>query len=135
MFYVIKNLLPPHTVSEILKGLDEASAWGDGADTAHGGAKKVKNNKQLAEKSLLTKVQRLVLNHLNADPRVENLAMPVRILPPFVNKHEVGDAYGVHVDRASRVLLPSRTRMRCDMSMTISLSKSEDYEGGGARGV
>lgn len=127
---VISGLLPAEEAA-IIRELLVSAPWEQGSDTAHGAAKLVKKNEQLTKPSPeLDKIRAILLRRLHAEPRVEEYAMPVRIVPPFVNRHVEGCSYGKHVDRAGRLLMPARNRARCDLSATIALNDKSEYEGG-----
>lgn len=128
--WILKNFLNERALEAVESWVDKIE-WEDGADTAHGAAKAVKSNKQATKPTTpLVSIRKIIEMLIRTDPRVENVAMPVAVTPAFVNKHEPGDAYGVHVDRASRLRLPDHKRTRCDLSMTIFLSDPAAYEGG-----
>lgn len=129
---IIKGIINPETVDALRQVLDSPDTpWEDGKDTAHGAAKDAKNNQQLTKPSAtLKKVSAQIVNTVLTSNRVETYAMPVKTTQPFINKHVEGNSYGKHVDRGYRILRPSNTRIRTDLSATLALSKQDEYEGG-----
>lgn len=126
---IVPSLLNNDEVQRIRGYLKDAQ-WEDGKDTAHGLAKAVKNNWQLTSGPACALVQRAIQTALENNTKVKRHAMPVRILSVFLNKHGEGCAYGKHVDRAMRVLMPSGGQVRCDLSCSIFLSEKSEYDGG-----
>jgi len=107
-----------------------ASPWESGLATAGPQAAAVKRNRQLPETAPhLPGLRQLVLDALLRNPLFFAAALPARILPPFFNRHGVGEEYGWHVDNAVRQSAQGE-RVRADVSVTVYLSDPESYEGG-----
>lgn len=129
---IFKKVLDAQAVATLRALLDNpATPWEDGKTTAHGAARAAKNNQQLTKPSdALKQVTQKITSMVMSSHRVESYAMPVRMTAPFINKHGAGHSYGKHVDRGYRILKPSNTRIRTDLSATLALSKQDEYEGG-----
>jgi PKHD-type hydroxylase len=101
----------------------------DGKKTADGLAKKVKLNKQAVTEG--DKYKELII-YINDIIR-KNLWLKKRYLPssfsqPLINKYEVGECYGRHIDNSHASNGSGYTRN--DWSFTLMLSSNSDYEGG-----
>jgi PKHD-type hydroxylase len=109
------------------------STWRSGLITAGTQAAQAKNNQQLPhDAEHLTALRQLVLGALHRSPIFFAAALPLKILPPFFNRHAgQHNAYGFHVDSAMR-LAPDQSGgyVRADVSATLFLSDPEDYDGG-----
>ncbi|MEM7701153.1 MAG: Fe2+-dependent dioxygenase [Pseudomonadota bacterium] len=103
--------------------------WRDGRETAGSVAKKVKRNLQAIANDEPGKAIRAELQPIIADNRVVRAAArPRRISPLLISKTADGGHYGPHVDNA--LMGKGTNRIRTDMSFTLFLSNSADYEGG-----
>ncbi|MEM6858585.1 MAG: Fe2+-dependent dioxygenase [Pseudomonadota bacterium] len=111
------------------QGMIDALEWRDGRETAGAVAKKVKRNLQAITKGEPARTIRAELQPLIAENRVvKAAARPRRISPLLISKTRDGGYYGAHVDNALMGKTPGR--MRTDLSFTLFLSNSADYEGG-----
>lgn len=127
------------TLDDVLTGEELASArallaecpWESGLATAGPQAAEVKRNRQVPEDAPhLPALRRLVLGALARDPMFFAAALPLRILPPFFNRHGGEEnRYGLHTDNAMRQA-PEGAWIRADVSATLFLSDPEDYDGG-----
>lgn len=103
--------------------------WRDGRETAGAVAKQVKRNLQAIVTDEAGRAIRTELGPLIADNRVvKAAARPRRISPLMISKTGDGGHYGAHVDNA--LMGKGANRIRTDMSFTLFLSNSADYEGG-----
>jgi len=103
--------------------------WRDGRETAGAVAKMVKRNLQAIANDEPGKAIRAQLRPLIADNRVLRAATrPRRISPLLISKTADGGHYGPHVDNA--LMGNGTNRIRTDMSFTLFLSNSDEYEGG-----
>ncbi|NQX95709.1 MAG: Fe2+-dependent dioxygenase [Erythrobacter sp.] len=103
--------------------------WRDGRETAGATAKQVKRNLQAIATDEPGKAIRAELQPIIADNRVVRAAAsPRRISPLIISKTTDGGHYGPHVDNA--IMGRGGSRIRTDMSFTLFLSNSADYEGG-----
>ncbi|MEL6737692.1 MAG: Fe2+-dependent dioxygenase [Pseudomonadota bacterium] len=112
-----------------LQGMIEALEWRDGRETAGKVAKQVKRNLQAITTGENARAIRAELQPLIAENRVVRAAArPRRISPLLISKTKDGGYYGAHVDNALMGKTPGQ--MRTDLSFTLFLSNSADYEGG-----
>ena len=112
-----------------LKQMLEDLTWRDGRETAGAVAKQVKRNLQAVANDAPGKAIREQLQPIIADNRVVRAAArPRRISPLLISKTADGGHYGPHVDNA--IMGKGTGRIRTDISFTLFLSNSADYEGG-----
>ena len=112
-----------------ISGMLDQLEWRDGRETAGAVAKKVKRNLQAVATDEAGKAIRAELGPLIADNRVVRAAArPRRISALMISKTADGGHYGPHVDNA--LMGKGQNRLRTDISFTLFLSNSEDYEGG-----
>ncbi|MEO0690656.1 MAG: Fe2+-dependent dioxygenase [Pseudomonadota bacterium] len=103
--------------------------WRDGRETAGAIAKQVKRNLQAVVNSEAGRAIRAELTPLIAENRVvKAAAQPRRFSPLLISKTKDGGHYGPHVDNA--LMGKGANRIRTDISFTLFLSHSADYEGG-----
>ncbi len=103
--------------------------WRDGRETAGAIAKQVKRNLQALATDEPGKAIRAELAPIIADNRVVRAAArPKRVSPLIISKTRDGGYYGPHVDNS--LMGSGANRLRTDISFTLFLSNSEDYEGG-----
>ena len=130
MITVIPNLIPKHRFKFIEEKLKEIE-WTDGTLTAHGSAKNRKRNSQsLKPSEALNKINALVLSAIRENKTITNIITPTEILYPMLNRHEMGEFYGKHIDRPVRYLTKKDKYFRADVSCSVFLSDKESYEGG-----
>jgi PKHD-type hydroxylase len=109
----------------------ETAQWEDGAASSGEQARKVKFNLQVPPESAVAReVGDVILTALGRNPTFNSAAMPLRVLPPKLNRYDVGMKFGAHVDGAIRGVPGSGARMRADLSSTLFLSEPDEYEGG-----
>lgn len=129
MLLPIESFLDKTTAADWLAQLQSAD-WVDGRNTAGSLAVNVKDNLQLNDNHPLTKqLRQEILERLGRHSEFISAALPHRIYPPRFNCYQGGGSYGLHVD-GSIMHLPDNTVMRTDLSATLFLSNSDDYEGG-----
>lgn len=103
--------------------------WRDGRETAGAVAKQVKRNLQAVASDEAGKAIRAELAPLVSENRVVRAAArPRRISSLMISKTANGGFYGPHVDNS--IMGKGNARLRTDMSFTLFLSNSDDYEGG-----
>lgn len=102
----------------------------DGKLTAHGAARRAKDNLQ-SERSGAepTELDQVVLNALGRSAGFQAFALPKRLLLPTFSRYDVGMQYATHVDSA---LMggTSGEQVRSDLAMTLFLSEPDQYDGG-----
>ena len=125
MFIAIPDLMTPMEVAATREALANAQ-WSDGALSAKGHARAVKNNDQGVESDPAVKgVLEMAKKRLLANPVFTAAARPDRFARLMVSRYVAGMAYGRHVDA------PYIEGVRTDVSFTLFLSDPSDYEGGG----
>lgn len=121
-YLVVENALSAELLQQVRNAI-ATGPFGDGKETAHGMAKTMKNNQQLAVapyEKLLDAVGRSIVAH----PMVQAFAIPHLANRPIVNRYAQGMEYGLHVDNAYM------TDVRTDLSYTLFIDDISDYEGG-----
>ena len=112
-----------------LREMLEKLEWRDGRETAGAVAKQVKRNLQAVASDDAGKAIRSELAPLISENRVVRAAArPRRISSLMISKTANGGYYGPHVDNS--IMGKGSARLRTDMSFTLFLSNSDDYEGG-----
>ena len=132
MLIQIPKLLNDDQVQAIRAKLEAADApWVDGRATAgHQGAR-VKDNRQIDERSPIARaLGDIILAALERHPLFISATLPQRVYPPMFNSYEGGMHFGSHVDGAVRLLPGSGEKIRTDVSATLFLSSPESYDGG-----
>ncbi len=130
MLYHIEGLLKREQVADVRRALEKAS-WVDGRDTAGYVAARVKNNREVpVDHPVARQVGQMIFSALSASPQFVNLAMPLRVTPPMINRYEVGETYGNHIDGALLKATDGTLTLRADLAATVFLSAPEEYDGG-----
>jgi len=123
MIFVIDRVLDSHEAA----ALREAAArldFEDGRRTAGRYAEGVKRNEQARDTPARAAVVDKVTQTLWANPLVQSVARPRRLVRALVSRYGPEMHYGAHVDDA--VMAGHRT----DLSFTLGLTPADDYEGG-----
>ncbi|MBL4827567.1 MAG: Fe2+-dependent dioxygenase [Spongiibacteraceae bacterium] len=108
----------------------QQAQWEAGALTAGSQAAQVKSNLQLNDGSASAVAMRqLILKKLSTHPLFISSALPNKIFPPKFNCYQDEGFYGLHVDSALMNLVDG-SYLRTDISATLFLNNSDDYEGG-----
>lgn len=129
MLVTVPDVLTREEVAHIRRVL-EHTPWQDGAATAGDQAAVVKKNLQLPlDAPEAQELGQTVMRALGRNPGFTTAALPLRVLPPMFNRYDVGMTFGAHVDNAIRAL-PNGQRVRTDVSSTLFLTPTEDYDGG-----
>jgi PKHD-type hydroxylase len=128
MHLQIPGLLLPDELTAIHNLLLRAD-FADGAATASGAAKTVKQNKQLPRESATTmQVNQIIEAALQQSSLFKEASLPKAILPFLISQYHTQDYYGWHVDSPFMFVAPAQ--IRCDISMTIFLNAPTEYAGG-----
>jgi PKHD-type hydroxylase len=130
MLLTIDDVLTPDELAEV-RSLVSRSGWVDGGLTAGPQAATVKHNQQLPEDAPhLATLRQIVLAALNRNALFFTGALPLKVLPPFINRYAgASNHYGEHVDSAMR-RAGDGNYVRADVSATLFLSEPGDYDGG-----
>ena len=127
MLVHIANALDAATLAEVTAAI-RTLVFEEGAATAGWHAREVKNNRQAKSSPELARVQKTIVEALFSHTVFRSLALPDRIAPPLISRTGVGQGYGTHVDDA--LMGRDGARLRTDLSVTIFLNGSKDYDGG-----
>lgn len=101
----------------------------DGKLSAGSEASSVKNNSEMqTSDQAMAQLNNLVMGNLVKHPVYLAAALPAKIAAPYYAKYSTGMYYGYHVD--DPVMGPPGQRYRSDLSITIFISESDDYDGG-----
>ena len=111
--------------------LMERATWVDGRVTAGHQSARAKHNLQLVEGSAEAReLGDLVVAALERNPLFVSAALPARVFPPLFNRYEPGMGFDAHVDNAIRQITGTPFRLRTDLSVTLFLSRPDEYDGG-----
>lgn len=126
LFLHIPSLLKSDEAARIEEVAADAT-FSDGRTTATLAAREVKNNLQIDPTTeSLPAIQDTLKTALATSPLFNIAALPKRVYPFVISKHQEGHYYGWHVDSPIMGEPPIRT----DLAMTIFLSDPNTYEGG-----
>lgn len=131
MLINVKKLLDEETVKLCRKLLAEEN-WNDGKITAGAQSATVKNNLQLSEDAKnLTELRKIIIKNIQRNGLFFSASLPKKIYPPLFNKYSGGtNSFGNHVDNSVRTFAKTGENVRTDISCTVFLSDSSEYEGG-----
>ena len=126
MNYLTCPLLNSREIKTLLKDLIISNDnWEDGKKTAGKHAAAVKNNLQLNRKSDISqKYSAFILNKMLSNPLIKSFSLAKKIHGIMFTRSSKGMKYGRHIDN------PFMSTGRADLSFTIFLNKTSDYEGG-----
>ncbi|MBT9314778.1 Fe2+-dependent dioxygenase [Leptothoe spongobia] len=122
MLFQIPDVLSVDELRQIHEELATAE-FVDGKTTAGWYAKQVKNNQQL-KRNVGQSLESIVKAALSRHPLFQVAVRPKQIHSLRFSRYGVGMSYGTHADNAMM------GRYRADVSFTLFLSESTDYEGG-----
>jgi PKHD-type hydroxylase len=131
MLLQIPDVLNEEQLRFVREKLDTAGdTWVDGRATAGYQGAPVKNNQQLEQFSPLAReLGDVILASLERHPLFISAVLPNQMYPPLFNRYTGGMEFGNHVDGAVR-LLPNGAKVRTDVSMTLFISRPDEYDGG-----
>ncbi len=105
--------------------------WSPGAATSGQQATQRKQNRQLtASTAAGSKWGPTITAALEQHPLFVSAALPHHTLPPLFNCYDGGGHYGNHVDNAIHSDANRRTKVRTDVSVTVFISRPDEYDGG-----
>jgi len=132
MILSIPGVLAPEDAAAMRARLEAATdSWVDGRATAGYQGAPVKRNRQIAEGSPIAReMGDFIIGALERHPLFISAVLPNRVYPPLFNRYEGGMHFGSHVDGAIRIIPGHGARVRTDVSITLFLSRPEDYDGG-----
>lgn len=112
-------------MQEILAG----SSYQDGRATAGMAAARVKKNQELqADPQQQALLNRILMASLGHNAMFRNAALPAKVADFIFSRYQPGMTYGDHVD--DPIMGGNGPKFRTDVSMTVFLSDSSEYEGG-----
>lgn len=125
MLLQIADILTAADCSAVCDALDDDALWRDGAITAGGAARQVKNNEQANPsaapvRGALAKIE----SALRSNAVFNAAAQPALFARMLISRYAAGNAYGDHVDAAYI------DGVRADLSFTLFLNDPGDYDGG-----
>jgi PKHD-type hydroxylase len=127
MLLEIPKVLTDQELSYVRKVLDKAS-FVDGKLSAGLVASRVKRNEEVdMHATELQQLNNLVMGKLVQNPVYRAAALPMKIAAPFYARYKKGMAYGDHVDDP---IMHANEPYRSDISITIFLNSTTEYEGG-----
>lgn len=130
MIVQVPNVLNSEQIAHCREVMNRAD-WIDGRVTAGYQSAVVKNNRQLPENSAeARKLGDMIVAALERNPLFITAALPLRVFPPLFNRYEGGESFGAHLDNSIRQIPGTPLRIRTDISATLFLSASQDYDGG-----
>ncbi|EXJ11990.1 MULTISPECIES: Fe2+-dependent dioxygenase [Nitrincola] len=130
MLLHLHNILTAEEAHNIKLALLKAE-WQDGKLTAGNASRQQKTNLQLDPRSpLAEQLGNAILQRLGLRDDFMAAALPAKIFPPMFNCYCNGGEFGYHIDNAIRQVPNTPVKIRTDLSMTLFLSKPDEYEGG-----
>jgi len=121
------NVLDPDRLGDVRK-LVADGRFVNGALSAGMAAQRVKNNQELAvDERLMRQLNNLVMGSLVRHPVYRSAALPLKVAAPYYARYSAGMSYGNHVDDP---IMGEGDLYRSDISVTIFLSDTDDYDGG-----
>lgn len=130
MVLIVPRLLSAAQVTEFRKALETAE-WVDGKATAGYLSSRTKNNAQVPEgHPLARRLGSVILDELDKNQQFIAAALPLKVVPPLLNRYAGGQSYGGHIDGAVRPVLGTTHRVRTDLSATVFLCDPAEYDGG-----
>jgi PKHD-type hydroxylase len=132
MLITIPKVLDAQQVQAVRGLLDNAGdAWVDGRVSAGYQGAAVKLNQQIDERSEVAHhVQNIVLGAVERNHAFISAVLPNVAYPPMINRYGVGMTFGEHVDGGVRIHPHNGRKVRTDVSITLFLSDSSEYDGG-----
>ncbi|MCB1742537.1 MAG: Fe2+-dependent dioxygenase [Gammaproteobacteria bacterium] len=111
-----------------LRGLYAELPVQQGADTAEGDLKQVKNNRQLLPGGRGKEIRARIMEALNRKEYLSFALQPKVVSAPLLNVYGPGETYGDHTD--AHLGWSNDRFFRCDISCTIFLDDPDSYDGG-----
>lgn len=127
---VLEKFLSAVEVQSYRQRLPEAR-WQDGLVSAGGRNALAKRNKQTDPSC--ARVQALaneLTSRMGHHAMLVSACLPHKIFPPVFNSYQMDEAYDAHVDAAVMQITGTTDVMRSDVSMTLFLSRPDEYDGG-----
>jgi PKHD-type hydroxylase len=130
MILTIKSVLSSDEVAHFRDVLANTQ-WVDGNITSGVQAAQAKYNLQVQEDAPEARaLGETILLKLGSHAEFNAAALPLRVFPPLFNRYDAGMGFEAHVDNAIRYVPSARQRVRTDISSTLFLSSTDEYDGG-----
>lgn len=130
MVLIVPHLLNVSQLAEFRQALD-AAEWVDGKATAGYLSSRSKNNEQVPEgHPVARRLGSLILDELDKNQTFISATLPLKVVPPLLNRYASGQSYGGHIDGAVRPVAGTPHRVRTDLSATVFLTDPAEYDGG-----
>lgn len=130
MVLIVPHLLSVSQLAEFRQALD-AAEWVDGKATAGYLSSRSKNNEQVPEgHPVARRLGSLILDELDKNQTFISATLPLKVVPPLLNRYASGQSYGGHIDGAVRPVAGTPHRVRTDLSATVFLTDPAEYDGG-----
>jgi PKHD-type hydroxylase len=130
MILTIKSVLSSDEVAHFRDVLANTQ-WVDGNITSGVQAAQAKYNLQVPEDAPEARaLGETILLKLGSHAEFNAAALPLRVFPPLFNRYDAGMGFEAHVDNAIRYVPSARQRVRTDISSTLFLSSTDEYDGG-----
>jgi PKHD-type hydroxylase len=134
MMLHVPEILSSDRLAELRDALQSSlltSEWSQGAATSGQQAAPRKQNRQLtANTAAGSRWGATITAALTQHPLFVSAALPHHTLPPLFNCYDGGGHYGNHVDNAIQSDADRLTKVRTDVSVTVFLSRPDEYDGG-----
>jgi PKHD-type hydroxylase len=126
---IVENVLTGEELAQV-RQLAMSGSYSDGRSSAGGVAGAAKQNQQLqTTPEIAQQLAGLVIAALRRNNRFYRVALPLEISAPMINRYVPGMCYGPHYD--SPVFYgPDGRQVRGDLSVTLFLSRLDEYDGG-----
>ena len=128
MLLTISGVIPTPQLQRV-RQLLQRGQFKDGRLSAGMEAQRVKSNQELVqEPDLYSALNNLVMGCLVQHPTYQQAVLPRRVAAPYYARYTTGMRYGDHID--DPVMGSGVEQYRSDVSTTVFLSASSDYDGG-----
>ena len=126
----IYDFLKKDKCEELVKKLQTCDLWKDGKLTTGKFLKDRKTNNELVTGDLFEEILNNVFSNFFGEDRRNEIFLDTHyniIMPPMVNKYNVGEYYGWHFDQTC---MPDQTGNLTRMDYSYTIFFNDDYEGG-----
>lgn len=131
MMLHIPNVLSNEHVQQIRQQIRNESAWISGQKSAGAQAQQIKNNLQIdPTHPIYQQLNQFIQPFIQQHPLFRSFSLSKHLLPLMFNCYQDGGHYGNHVDSAVQYLPHTGQAIRTDLSLTLFLSNSDEYQGG-----
>lgn len=128
MLITLPDLLDAPTLAGVRESLQQA-AWQNGKRSADGKTREVKQSQTVSgQHASAREASGAIVERLSQHQGFKAAALPKVILPLQFCRYVEGAGYGLHLDKP--LMGTSHGSIRTDISATIFISESSEYEGG-----